>query len=385
MARRRTARRIAPAAAALIASAVGAGPAMASGPTIAVTGDSVLATSLPSFGTATIKATRPDALTGAPVVIGQFSGSANSFTPFSVNTTTPTPLAPAGDCWQKGALSQALTPDLQPGDTVTLTQAAQFGGGTPSTSITVQPAASGVTPGPIAGCSSIAPWARNAITSGPSTTTGGAITVSGVAQPLATGVSVAATDGKHSTTSVSTTANANGSWTATIPAAQVSTLADAPLTVTPVVAMPDVSTGAAAHIAGVGLTVEKSAPVTASSSGQTGGAPSSSTSASKSATGGRPRVTGLRVSSTLKLSRARRNGITVSFIVPAGAKVVRVELLRGKTRLFRTTVRAHKARTRQRVVVHAKRLRTGNYTVAVQAGSSSSRLGPMSTHHLRLS
>ncbi|MEA2144765.1 MAG: hypothetical protein QOG59_352, partial [Solirubrobacteraceae bacterium] len=167
--RRRTTRLIASAAATLIASAVAAAPAVASGPTIAVTGDSVLATSLPSFGTATIDATRPDALTGAPVVIGLLSGTANPFTPFSVNTTTPTPMNPAGDCWQKGALSQALTPDLQPGDTVTLTQASLFGGGTTSTSVTVQSAAKGTTLGPISGCSGIAPWARNAITSGPST------------------------------------------------------------------------------------------------------------------------------------------------------------------------------------------------------------------------
>ena len=93
---------------------------MAASPNIAIAGDSVLATSLPSFGTTTVEATRPDAVTGAPVVIGVFSGNGNQFGPFSVNTTTPTPLNPGGDCWQKGALSQALTPDLRPGDTVTV-------------------------------------------------------------------------------------------------------------------------------------------------------------------------------------------------------------------------------------------------------------------------
>jgi hypothetical protein len=364
---------------------------MASGPTIAVAGDSVLATSLPTFGTATIQATRPDALTGAPVVIGVFSGTANPSTPFSVNTTTPTPLNPSGDCWQKGALSQALTPDLQPGDTVTLSQAALLGGGSTSTSVKVPAAANG-TSGPISGCSAIAPWAHNAITSAPSTVTGGAITVSGVAQPLATGVSVSATDGTHSTTPVSTTPGSSGSWSATIPATQVAKLADAPLTVTPVVAVPDVSTGAAAHIAGVGVKVTKAG--SPASSGQTGpGSPSTSKpgsgpTSSPSSAHRRIRVSGLRVPSTLTLARARRTGISVSFLVPVGAKVVRVELLRGKTRLSRTTVRAHKARARQRVVVNGKRLtrrlRAGSYTIAIQAGGSSASLGPVATRHMRI-
>src|ERR1700739_1662067 len=70
---------------ALCASAVAqAAPARSSGTgTIVVSGDSVLATSLPSFGPATISVTRPDALTGAPVVIGVVTGTANPFTPFS--------------------------------------------------------------------------------------------------------------------------------------------------------------------------------------------------------------------------------------------------------------------------------------------------------------
>jgi len=231
----------------------------------------VVATSVPSFGSATISVTRPDALTGAPVVIGLVTGTANPFTPFSANTTTPTPLNPSGDCWQAGALSEALTPDVQPGDVVTVAQTGSFGGGSTSTSTVVQPSdeANGVT-GPIAGCSSLAPWARNAITAAPSTVApGDGLTVSGLAQPLATGVSVSASDGSTTTGSVSTTPAADGTWSIAIPAAELDRLASGNLTVTPVMAVPDVSTGAPAHIAGVGAAVNK----TAAASEGTGGSP----------------------------------------------------------------------------------------------------------------
>jgi hypothetical protein len=366
---------------------------MAASPNIAIAGDSVLATSLPSFGTTTVEATRPDAVTGVPVVIGVFSGNGNQFGPFSVNTTTPTPINPDGDCWQQGALSEALTPDLQPGDTVTVNQSPLFGGGGTSASVTVQPGDIGSDPGPIEGCDAIAPWAHNAITSGPSTVTGGGITVSGVAQPLATGVSVAASDGTHETPSVSATPASDGSWSATIPASDVANLSDTSLTVTPVFAVPDVSTGAGAHIDGAGLTVRKSAPA-AGGSGQTGGGSSpTSTSAPtktspKSGSSARPRVTGLRVASTMTLTRARRNGINASFVVLAGVKDVRVELLRGKKQVFRKTVRAGRAGKRQTVVLRGKELsrllRVTTYTVGVQAGRSSSSFGPLSTRRLRI-
>jgi hypothetical protein len=394
---RRIVGRIVPGAAALIASAVVAAPALASGPTITVSGDSVLATSLPSFGQATIQATRPDALTGAPVVIGQFSGTANSFTPFSVNTTTPTPFNPAGDCWQKGAVSQALTPDLQPGDTVTLTQAGGFGGGATSASVTVQPSDASSNSGPISGCSGIAPWARNAITSGPTSTSGGDLTVSGVAQPLATGVSMSATDGTQSTTPVSATPASDGSWTATIPASDVARLPDGALTVTPVVTVPDVSTGAAANIAGVGLTVTKSASAPVPGSDQTGGrgtpAPGRSSTSTPAPGGtrrgtGRARVASLRVPSTVSLATAHRAGLSASFVVPAGVRIVRVELMHGKKRVFRTTVRSHRAGARQKVVLRGKQLsrvlRAGSYTIAVQAGSNSSSLGPVASRRVRI-
>ena len=243
-----------------IAPAAQAAPGSGS-PTIVVSGDSVLATSVSSFGPATVTATRPDARTGAPVVIGTFSGQATPLTPFSVNATTPTPLSPAGDCWQKGALSQALTPDLQPSDTVTVTQPGFLGGAASSTSIAVTQAdLSSAVLGPIAGCSSIARWAHNAITSAPSGVKSGVpLSVSGVAQPLATAVSVSASDGTKTTEPIDVTPAADGTWTATIPASALARLANTKLAVTPVFAVPDVSTGDQAHIDGVGASVDKTA------------------------------------------------------------------------------------------------------------------------------
>jgi hypothetical protein len=372
--------------------------AAGSSPTIVVAGDSVVASSLPSFGQTTLLATRPDALTGKPVVIGLYSSTGNPFTPFSVNTTTPTPVNGSGDCWQKGALSEALTPNLLQGDTVTLSQAAGFFGGSGSTtSVTVPAASPSNLAGPQAGCASLAPWARNAITSAPKTVTDGPIAVSGVAQPLATGVSVSASDGSKVSAPVSATPAADGSWSATIPAAKLAGLGDTTLNVTPVVAVPDVSTGAPAHIAGVGATVTKSAAPDApstqppASSGGNGPSPSSGQPAptgGRSVTSGRkparkPRVTMLRSASTLKLAAARSNGITVSFRVPAGATMVEVELLHGSKPMYMTVVRAGKAGSRQTVRLSGSRvnrlLGRGHYTIAVKAGTSRSSLGAAST------
>jgi hypothetical protein len=363
-----------------------------------VTGDAVLATSLTSYGRTTIKATRPDAQTGKPVVIGQFSGTGNPYTPFSVNTTTPTP-ASSGDCWQKGALSKALTPNLQPGDTITLTQVTGgfFGGGTSnSTSVVVAPPGPNAVPGPISGCASVAPWARNAITKAPSTITDGPIAVSGVAQPLATGVAVSASDGTHASAPVSVTPASDGSWSATIPAARLKGLANAPLSVTPVVAMPDVSSGAAAHIAGVGATVKKAAPDSTTpeqpapisvnpqqpTSQPAGG--HSVTSRPKPAA--RARVSSLRSAASLTLAAARSHGIGASFLVPAGTKTVQVQLLHGTQSVYLTILRAGKAGSRQTVQLRGGRLsrllRHGHYTIAVKAGTSRSTLGPATTHGL---
>lgn len=248
---------------ALFTSVVAPSAGAATGsPTIVISGDSVLATSLPSFGQAMVNVTRPDAITGAPVVIGVFSRFGDPLTPFSVNTTTPTPLNPTGDCWQQGALTEALTPDLQPGDTVTVSQGGLLGSGSTSASTVVTTGdLSNAILGPVSGCSSVAPWARNEITSAPRTVaSGAALTVSGVAQPLATEVSVSASDGSKTSDPVSVAPAADGSWTATIPAAKLAPLANSDLSVTPVMAVPDAVTGAQALIAGVGARVGKSAP-----------------------------------------------------------------------------------------------------------------------------
>jgi hypothetical protein len=87
----------------------------------------------------------------------------------------------------------------------------------------------------------------------------GSLAVSGVAQPLATAVSVWASDGSRRTAPVDVAPAADGSWKATIPASRLARLAKGTLTVAAVFAVPDVSTGAAAHIAGTPRMVKKAA------------------------------------------------------------------------------------------------------------------------------
>ena len=92
-------------------------------PTLSVNAatDSLIATGIPG-GDTTVQVKRRDALTGAPVVIGQFTDRA-SILPFTINTTVPTAFDPDGDCWQRRALTLpggfGLTPDIRAGDTVT--------------------------------------------------------------------------------------------------------------------------------------------------------------------------------------------------------------------------------------------------------------------------
>jgi hypothetical protein len=343
------------------------------GSTTVVAGDSIVVTSLPSFGPTTITVTRPDAITGAPVTIGLESGTGNQFTPFSANTITPSPLDPSGDCWQQGALSQALTPDIQPGDTVVVSQAGVLGGTASSSSTAVQPSdETGAATGPIAGCAAIAPWARNAITNAPSTLgSGSALTVSGVAQPLATAVSVSASDGTNSTTPVSTTPGAGGAWTATVPAQDLASLGGGKLTVTPVMAVPDVSTGAPAHIAGVGATVnlETTPP------GRAPGSPGHSRPKSHPTA----RVTAVRVAKRLSLARARKRGIRVSFVVPRGVHVARIQLSHRGKRVFSAYIKSDRGGRRQAFTIparKAKHLHTARYSLAIQVGARRSALGP---------
>jgi hypothetical protein len=346
------------AAALLAAAAACASAAHAAGPTVAVAGDSILVTDH-SAGPTTVRATRPDAVTHKPVVIGQYSDDASSYTPFSVNTTVPTSLRPAGDCWQKGALASAVTPDLQPGDTVTVTQAPPFGNPT-STSVPVTEAAR-QDAGPIPSCRDLAPFARNVVTGRPDRVAGGPIVLSGVAQPFATHVSVSATDGTVSTAPVAASPAQDGTWSATIPAAQVDRLASGQLRVAPVFEVPDVSTGATAQIAA-------GAPVLLSKSRTGGSSPS-----------GRSGLGVVHVPGRIGLGFARRNGIRASFVVPAGARLVRVQLRRGGKTLMQRVVPAGKTGSRQTVRLRGPRLRRvlyrGRFRVAVSVGASRARLG----------
>jgi len=368
------ARRAGALAAALLGAAAAYGsPAQAATPTVAVEGDSILVTGH-SFGATTVRATRPDAVTGQPVVIGQFTDTASSTAPFSVNTTVPTPLKPDGDCWQKGALSSAVTPDLQPGDTVTVTQTPLFGGESTSTSVKVAASMVDGAVGPIPACTDIAPFARNALTSRPDSVTGGPIALSGVAQPFAAGVSVAATDGTLSTAPVAVTPGQDRSWSATIPADQVDRLAGGPLTVTPVFEVPDVSTGATAHIAGAAVQVSKAGGNAAPAPKSGGGRrdhPSGATAM---------RVASLRRPARIGLGSARRNGIRASFVVPKGARFVRVQLERGGKVLMQRVVPAGKAGSRQAVRLRGPRLarvlRRGTFRIGVRVGPSRGQLGP---------
>jgi hypothetical protein len=362
-------------------AAVSGSPALAAGPTVVVAGDSVLVTGQ-SFGSTTVRATRPDAVTGAPVVIGQYAGSASAFGPFSVNTTVPTPLAPNGDCWQKGALASAVTPDLRAGDKVTVTQAGLFRGGS-STSVAVTDKAVSGAVGPIPACTQIAPWARNAVTAQPDSVTGGPIKISGVAQPFAKGVSVSATDGSTSTASVAATPAQDGTWSATIPAREVDRLASGTVTVSPVFEVPDVSTGASAHLAGAPVKVGLSK----SAGGGSGSGSNSGSGSSKNSQGRTPakrsgvvRVRSLRGSTRISLADARRNGIGASFVVPTGSRVVRVKLGRNGRTLMQSDVRAGRPGARQAVRLSGPRLRRvlqrGGFRLAVSAGPSRGQLGP---------
>ena len=400
-----TCRRLVPASAALLAAFVFSSTAWGA-TSVNVIGDSVIVSD-PPLGRSTISVTRPDALTGKPVVIGTFSGFANGLLPLTVNTSTATPLNPNGDCWQSGALSQAVTPDIQPGDTVTLTP--QAGLGASPLSVTVPAEGTSGARGPIPSCSSVAPFAENAVRAVPTSITGGPIELSGVAQPLATGVSTLVSDGSRSTKPVDVAPAADGTWTTTIPAAEVDALAVGDLSVKPVFAVPDVSTGAPAHIASAPRSLKKNAAaVDAGGTADLGAGPSAAGDATGATTdaatdaatgaptdatsgptaGARPgahaatgiaaRVSRVRVPSSISLARARQ-GLTASFVVPSGARVVDVRLLLGTRTVYRSVVPAGKAGTRQTARINSQALRRvlrgGRFTLALRAGTSRTQLG----------
>jgi hypothetical protein len=392
---RRTARRLALLAAAALATGVPAAPALAQQQpqqtlTVNAASDSVLATGLP-YGATTVQVKRPDAVTAAPVVIGQFAGTASGLLPFSVNTTTPTAFNPAGDCWQSGALTLGggvgLTPDIRPGDTVTVS-------GGLSLLVPANAGSGAGQGGPIGGCGALSAYGWNGVTAA----TGGSgtdLTVSGTAQPLATGVSVTATDGHATTSPVDASLADGGTWTATVPAAQLAALADGTVMVGGVYAVPDVSTSAPAEIAGAPLSIQNTtvpsdthvpgsppAPEPAPPVAAPAAAPAAPPAAAPKSTAP-VRLTSIRATSKISLAHARSGGIRASFVVPAGARVVRVRLSRGKTTAYTKFVAAGSPGTRQTVHVAgaglAHTLRRGAYALTATAGPSRAQLGPAIT------
>lgn len=380
----RTIRCVAPLAAAVVVTGALAGPALAQTPnplTVDAVQDSVIATGLP-FGATTVRVTRPDALSGAPVVIGQFAGFAFPTLPFSVNTTTPTFLNPGGDCWQKGNLTLpggvGLTPDIRGGDTVAVTNG-------PSVTVPADAPSEGDLSGPIAGCKPISAFGQNNVTAATGDP-GADLSVSGNSQFLTTDVAVSATDGQATTTPVDATLAADGTWTATIPADQLSKLADGPLTVNGVYAVPDVATGASAHITGAPLAAEKTSPaggveVTPAPAAPAPAAPA--TPAPKATAG---RLTAIQATTRISLAHARKGGIRVAWTVPAGAKVVRVRLSHNKTTEYLKFVTAAAPGSRQTVNIKsaslARKLRRGTSTLSVMAGPSRTELGQALTSNI---
>jgi hypothetical protein len=347
----RRAARLAPFAAAVLAAAASGSSARAqtTAPPIAVDAahDSVVVSGL-GAGRATLQVTRPDADTGRPVVIGQYSASSSPGVPFSVNTSAPSSLKPAGDCWQAGGLSLpgggGLVPDLLPGDSVGV-------GGQSVVVPTEGFDAGAATGGPVSGCDAVSTWARNRVSG--ASFIGSDLAVAGEAQPLATGVAVTASDGTHATAPVDATP-AGGRWTATIPAARLAGLADGAVRVDGVYAVADVASGAAARIHGRPLSVEKRTPAAIA-------------------------LTGLRAPSAIALRSVLEGKLTASFIVPTGARYVRARLARpGHTALLvigpaaapgsRQTVRLASPHLRKRLV-------RGRYTITVSAGPTKMRLG----------
>jgi hypothetical protein len=220
-----------------------------------------------------------------------------------------------------------------------------------------------------------------------------AITVTGAAQPLTTGMSVTASDGQKTTGPVDATLAADGTWTAVIPADQVATLAGGTITVDGVYAVPDVSTGTLAHIAGAPLSLKIAGaggpPVDDPPPAPERAQPTPPSTDSPAPPAGGPaaappkvagRLTAVRATTRISLARAKRGGIRASFVVPAGTKIVRVRLSRAKRTAYLKVVAAAQPGTRQTLHLTgtrlARKLRRGQYVLTVTAGPSRAQLGP---------
>ncbi|MDA0165637.1 hypothetical protein OM076_35550 [Solirubrobacter ginsenosidimutans] len=358
-----TARRLAPAVTAALVSVAVAAPVAGAQSAITVDAakDSVQVSGLP-LGMATLQITRPDLKTGAPVVTGQYQGLALFGLPFGVNTTAPSLLNPAGDCWQKGALSLSgdlgLTPDILPGDTVSVT------GGGPTLTVPAQTAAGdGTTGGPIAGCDTLSLWGRNEVKTASFASAGGDLAVTGQAQPGTKSVTVKATDSADlSTDEVAATLASDGSYTATIPAAALAELADGALNVSADYNVPDVATGNPADIGGPTLSVDKQTPATPADPEPQPEPQPAAPSAPKIS------LHGLLAKKKITLRSLRAGKLRASFIVPTGANYVRVRLSKNRTTKAKVIAQAAAAGSRQTIALTGVRnAKRGVYTITVLA------------------
>ena len=131
-------------------------------------------------------------------------------------------------------------------------------------------------------------------------------------------------------------------WAATIPAAALEGLANGTLTATARYTVPDVSSGAPSQIEGVPLTVTK-VPAPAVSAGgavqPVAATPDATVPTIARPSSARPvRLGRLVTSSRLSLAAARRTGIRATFVVPAGARIARLELRRGSRTVVARTI-----------------------------------------------
>jgi hypothetical protein len=360
---RLTVRRLVPAVtAALVSTALAAPVAGAQSPiSVDAAKDSVQVSGLP-LGMATLQITRPDLKTGKPVVTGQYQGLALLGLPFGVNTTAPTLFNPAGDCWQKGALSLTgdlgLTPDILPGDTVSVV-------GGPTLTVPAQTAAGdGTLGGPITGCDKLSLWGRNEVATADFAAPGGDLAVAGHAQPGTKSVTVMATDANDvSTDAVAATLASDGSYTAIIPADALAQLADGSLNVAADYTVPDVATGTAADIGGPTLSVDKQTPEAAEPAPAPELVPQAAAPAA-------PKIAlhGLLAKKKITLRSLRAGKLRASFVVPTGAKYVRVRLSSKGNTKAKIIAPAAVAGTRQTIALTGVRKpKRGLYTITVLA------------------
>src|SRR5262249_61152397 len=137
------------------------------------------------------------------------------------------------------------------------------------------------------------------------------------------------------------------------------------VTVNAVFAVPDVATGAPSYVFGAPLTIGK----------RTGTAgPVVAPPLALSPPGPPGSVAGLRVPARIGRAHLARGGLRIVFVVPAGARTVRVRLARGRRTAFAELFPASPAASTQLVRVRARAGR-GAYRLTVSALAGSRRVG----------